>query len=168
VATQKKLPIETREMSMIDMDFEDESFDLLWAEGSIFIIGLARGLKDFRIFLKSKGYLVFSEMCWFVSKPPAKVQEYMNRVYPEIRSEDDVLQMATDSGYQVIDKFRLPDSAWWNDYYTPMLARIKKLKIKNLGVAEADALYAECILEAEMFRKYSQSYGYAFFVLQKS
>lgn len=40
---------------MLDMPFDAESFDLLWAEGSIFIIGLARGLKNFRACLKPGG-----------------------------------------------------------------------------------------------------------------
>ena len=32
--------------SMFNMDFPDESFDILWSEGSIYNIGFARGLKD--------------------------------------------------------------------------------------------------------------------------
>jgi DNA-binding transcriptional MerR regulator/SAM-dependent methyltransferase len=166
-AAQKGLEIETLEMSMIDMPFDEESFDLIWSEGSIFIIGLARGLKDFRMYLKSGGYLAFTEMCWFVSDPPAEARAYFDRVYPDIRTVDDVCLMASDTGYKVIESFNLPDSAWWDDYYTPMLERMKELKIKNAGAAEAEAVYAECEVEAEMFRRYSKSYGYAFFVLQK-
>ena len=47
-AARKGLKIETRELSMIDMPFDEASFDLLWAEGSIFITGLAQGLQNFR------------------------------------------------------------------------------------------------------------------------
>jgi hypothetical protein len=43
---------------------------------------------------------------------------------------------------------------------------MKDLKVKNAGVTEADAIYAGCETEVEMFRKYSKSYGYTFFVLQ--
>ena len=60
-AARKGLDIETRELSMIDMPFDKESFDLLWAEGSIFIIGIERGLADFRTYLKPGGYLAFTE-----------------------------------------------------------------------------------------------------------
>jgi len=167
MAAQNKLDIETRELSMIDMPFEEESFDILWAEGSLFIIGLARGLNDFKAFLKPKGYLAFSELCWFENDPPAQAKEYFDRVYPDIRSVDEVRRMAKENGYQVIGSFQLPESAWWDEYFTPMLARMKELKNKNAGVAEAEAIYAECTLETEMYRRYSQSYGYAFFVLQK-
>ena len=59
-ASKAGLPIETRELSMIGMPFAAGSFDLLWAEGSIFIIGLVKGLREFREFLKPGGYLAFS------------------------------------------------------------------------------------------------------------
>ena len=166
-AAKHGLEIETRELSMIDMPFAEERFDLLWAEGSLFIIGVARALQDFRRYLRPGGYLAFTEMCWFVNTPPVEAKTYLDRVYPDIRCVDEVRRMAADSGYQVIDSFNLPDSAWWDDYYTPMLARIKKLRSKNAGVAAAEAVYAECELEVEMFRRHSSSYGYAFFVLQR-
>ncbi len=166
-AAKKGLQIQTHEMSMIDMPFDEESFDLLWSEGSIFIIGLERGLKNFRNFLKTDGYLAFTEMCWFVNEPPIEIKAYFDKVYPDIRTAGEICQIAIENGYRVIESFNLPDSAWWDDYYTPMLEQIKELKIKNANVAEAEAVYAECEMEAEMFRKYSKSYGYVFFILQK-
>jgi len=166
-AARNGLEIETRELSMIDMPFEEESFDLLWAEGSIFIIGLARGLKDFRTYLKPDGYLAFTELCWFVSDPPAEIKTYFDNVYPDIRPADEVRRMAAASGYRVIESFNLPDRAWWDDYYTPMLERMEELKVKNAGITDAEAVYANCEAEIEMFRRHSKSYGYTFFVLQR-
>ena len=166
-AAQKSLDIETRELSMIDMPFDDESFDLLWCEGAIFVIGLERGLKDFRAYLKPGGYLAFTEMCWFTDQPAAEAQAFFDKVYPDIKPVDAVRKMAVAAGYRLIEDFNLPDSAWWDDYYTPMLERVKELRVKNAGVAEAEAVYADCELEAEMFRRHSASYGYTFFVLQK-
>lgn len=167
-SAEKGLGIETRELSMIDMPFADESFDLLWAEGSIFIIGLEQGLKDFRVYLKPGGYLAFTEMCWFVSHPPTEVRTYLDKVYPDIRSPDQVGRAAAASGYRVIEHFNLPESAWWDDYYTPMLEHLQTLKLKNAGVTEAEEVYAACEEEIEMFRRHSKSYGYTFFVLQKT
>ncbi len=165
-ATQQGLDIETRELSMIDMPFDAKSFDLLWAEGSIFIIGLAKGLLDFRSLLKPGGYLVFTELCWFTDQPPAEITDYFARTYPDIRTLAQVAELATASGYRVVDTFRLPDSAWWDDYYTPMCHRLAELKQTNTGVPEAEAVYAACETEVEMFRRHSTHYGYAFFVLQ--
>lgn len=166
-AAKMGLEIETHELSMIEMPFEKGSFDLLWAEGSIFIIGLSQGLKDFWAYLKFGGYLAFTEMCWFVSEPPSDAKDYFDKVYPDIRTAEKVRQMATNNGYSVIESFNLPDSAWWDDYYTPMLERLHELKRKNAGVAEAETVYAACETEVAMFRRHSKSYGYTFFVLQK-
>ncbi len=166
-AETKGLDIETRELSMIDMPFDRASFDLLWCEGAIFIIGLLRGLRDFYDYLKVNGYLAFTEMCWFENEPPAEIRKYFDGIYADMHSPEEVCRLAVSAGYQVIDHFNLPDSAWRDDYYTPMLERMKDLKIKNAGIPEAEAVYAEAELEAEMFRRYSKSYGYTFFILQK-
>jgi ubiquinone/menaquinone biosynthesis C-methylase UbiE len=41
--------------SMSEMDFPDGSFDIIWAEGSIYIIGFDRGLREWRSLLKPGG-----------------------------------------------------------------------------------------------------------------
>jgi len=87
--------------------------------------------------------------------------------YPDMKTIGEVCQLAADSGYRVIDRFNLPDSAWWDDYYTPMLARLEELKRLNAGMAEAAEVYARCEAEIDMFRRYSVCYGYTFFVLRK-
>jgi len=166
-ARQAGLDIETREFSMVEMPFARESFDLLWAEGSIFIIGLERGLQEFAGYLKPGGYLAFTELCWFVDDPPVEVKAFFADACPDMKSVPDVCQMAADCGYRIIDHFHLPDSAWWDDYYTPMLARLKELATHNAGIAEAAEVYARLEAEIDMFRRYSAGYGYTFFVLRK-
>jgi len=43
---------------MQDMDFPCETFDIIWAEGSIGTVGLERGLREWRRFLKPNRFLV--------------------------------------------------------------------------------------------------------------
>jgi len=50
--------VRTLKRSMLKMDFPGESFNLIWAEGSISKIGFERGLKEWRRFLKPNGFLV--------------------------------------------------------------------------------------------------------------
>jgi DNA-binding transcriptional MerR regulator/SAM-dependent methyltransferase len=166
-ARQAGLDIETRELSMVEMPFARESFDLLWAEGSIFIIGLLRGLQDFARYLKPGAYLAFTELCWFVDDPPVGVKAFFDAAYPDMKTIGEACQMAANTGYRVIGRFNLPDSAWWDDYYTPMFERIKELKLLYAGIAEAEEVYARCEAEIDMFRRYSACYGYTFFVLRK-
>jgi len=47
--------------SIPDMVFPDESFDLIWAEGSIYEIGFERGLREWKRFLKPGGYLAIHD-----------------------------------------------------------------------------------------------------------
>lgn len=164
--TQSGLEIKTKEMSMIDMPFDKESFDVLWAEGTISIMGLEKGLKDFRTYLKPGGYLAFTEMCWFTENPPEELKTYLDNWYPDIKTAYEVSKLILVNRYKIIENFNLPDSAWWDDFYTPMLERIKKLRAKNAGIPEAEAIYSERDKEVDMFRKYSNHYGYVFFVVQ--
>ena len=153
-AREAGLNIETAELSMVEMPFPPESFDLLWAEGSIFIIGLERGLRDFARYLRPGGSLAFTELCWFVDDPPAEVKDFFAAEYPEMKTIPEVCQLARESGYRVIGHFNLPDRAWWDDYYTPMLARMEELKQQNAGIAEAAEVYARCEAEIDIFRRY--------------
>jgi DNA-binding transcriptional MerR regulator len=166
-AAREGLDIETRELSIIDMPFEEGSFDLLWSEGSIFIPGLERGLEDLMVLLAPGGSLAFTEMCLFRDDPAAELRDWFDGVYPGVKTVQEVRDLAQGVGFEPVGDFRLPDSAWWDDYYTPMLERMEVLEVRNAGVAEAQEIYARCRLEAEMFRKHSASYGYAFFVLRK-
>jgi DNA-binding transcriptional MerR regulator/SAM-dependent methyltransferase len=165
-ARAEGLDIRTRELSMLELPFPPASFDLLWAEGSIFIIGMQKGLRTFRELVRPGGTLVFSEMCWFDDNPPREIADYFARIYPDLQKEADVRRLAKEAGWSLVGDFRFPESAWWQDFYDPMLARIQKLRKRDAGTPEALALYAGLELEAEMFRRHAGSYGYCFFVLR--
>jgi hypothetical protein len=59
--------------SIDDLPFAPGSFDVIWAEGSVFVMGFARGLSYWKTFLKSRGSLALSEMVWFSDHPPEEV-----------------------------------------------------------------------------------------------
>jgi len=48
---------------ILNMDFPDESFDIIWAEGSTFIIGFERALREWRRLINkfSSKFKEFSE-----------------------------------------------------------------------------------------------------------
>jgi SAM-dependent methyltransferase len=167
-ARAEGLDICTRELSMLELPFPPASFDLLWAEGSIFIIGMEKGLRAFRELVRPGGTLAFSEMCWFDEHPPREIADYFGRIYPDLQKEKDVRRLAKESGWELVGDFRLPESDWWQDYYDPMLTRIRELRKRDAKIPEALEVYASLELEAEMFRRHAGSYGYAFFVLQKA
>jgi hypothetical protein len=89
-------------MSMKALGFCDESFDVIWSEGAVYIAGSEAGLRD-----------------------------------------------------------------WLREYYGPMAARIASLREKYRGDRETlQQLDAEED-EIEIYRRYSEWYGYVFYVMQK-
>lgn len=56
--------------SMDALPFQPETYDLIWAEGSIFIIGYEKGLRYWQQFLKPGGFVVVSECSWLGDKRP--------------------------------------------------------------------------------------------------
>ncbi len=152
---------------MYCLGFGENSFDVLWCEGAIFIIGFEKGLREWRKFIVEKGYLALTEMCWIDPNPPKQVKDYITQVYPPIKTVKESLQLIKDCGYNIVGYFVLPESSWWENYYLPILAKLPAMKAKYQGNSEALAVIAAEEQEIEMFRKYSKHYGYVFYVMQK-
>jgi len=153
--------------SMFDMDFPDESFDIIWSEGSIFIIGFERGLKEWRQLLKTGGFLVVHETVWLRPNPPHEIYDYWKHSYPEIKTVEENLEYISGCGYYLMEYFKLPENAWWTVYYRPLEKRIEKLRIKYNNYPETLEMLDKEQLEIDMYKKYYQWYGSAFFVMQK-
>ena len=49
--------VKTMKRSVLNMEFPDESFDIIWSEGSIFPVGFEKGLQEWKRFLKPGGYM---------------------------------------------------------------------------------------------------------------
>ncbi|MGE5484827.1 MAG: hypothetical protein ACM3X4_07420 [Ignavibacteriales bacterium] len=49
-------------MSMLQLSFPPESFDLIWSEGAIYIMGFGNGLTAWKPLLRRGGYVVVSEL----------------------------------------------------------------------------------------------------------
>jgi SAM-dependent methyltransferase len=153
--------------SMFDMNFPDASFDVIWAEGSIFIIGFEKGLREWRRFLKPRGHLVVHEMVWLQPEPPPALRDYWERIYPGISDIPGNLQKITACGYDVIAHFALPEDIWWTVYYEPLEKRIRQLREKYADERDALALLDKEQHEIDLYKKYSNWYGSAFFVTEK-
>ena len=153
--------------SMFELTFPEATFDLLWTEGAIYIIGLEQGLKQWHSLIKPGGYLVMSELVWLQSKPPKTIQTFWQENYPAMRTLEEVLNLIPGCGYDLIGHFTLPEKAWWN-YYLPLQAKINHLSEAYNNNSEALAILKEEQREIEMYRQYHDWYGYEFFALQKS
>jgi ubiquinone/menaquinone biosynthesis C-methylase UbiE len=165
--------IKTVKGDMFNLPYEKGSFDLIWCEGAIFIIGFEKGLREWRPLLTEHGYLVTSELSFLRKDLPQELDAYMKEMYAGLENSaantvEENIETARKTGYKVIDSFILPKSGWWDNYYTPIEAKLSALQAKHKGEPEALAYLAGEEREIEMFRKYSDYYGYAFYVLQKA
>lgn len=153
---------------MSSPDFIPESFDLIWAEGSIFIIGFEEGLRKWRPLLKPEGYLAVSDLVWLKHNPPEKVKNFIRSDTPGVKFAEDLLAEAERQGYRKIEHFFLPDKAWWEDYYQPMAQAIPVMRKKYPADQNVQKFLDSLELEIEIFRDYSEYFGYVFIIIQKN
>jgi len=132
--------------SMFDMDFPDESFDIIWAEGSISVIGFKRGLKEWRRFLKPNGFLV---------------------VHDETGNITEKLEPIASCGYDLLQYFTLHEDIWWIEYYAPLEKRINEIRTKHTDDPKALVALDNDQREIGMFKKNLRRYGSVFFIMRK-
>jgi ubiquinone/menaquinone biosynthesis C-methylase UbiE len=151
---------------MTAMVFPLSSFDVLWAEGSIYIIGFENGLTKWKPLLKDGGWIAATEVSWLRADPPREVRDFWAEAYPAIRSVEENLRMIANCGYEVIAHFALPESAWWEDYYDPIERKLIALKEKYRDDHEALSILEGEQQEIDLYRKHSDFYGYVFYVMR--
>jgi SAM-dependent methyltransferase len=152
--------------SMFDIDLPGD-FDIVWAEGSIFIIGFKRGLEEWRCLVRPGGFLVVHEVAWIRPDPPPEIVDFWQAAYPAIAPINDNIEIIERAGYRLLGHFPLPEDAWWHAYYGPLEERITALRVKYAGDREALAQLDDELVEIDMFRKYNRWYGSVFFVMQR-
>lgn len=153
--------------SMLSIGFPDESFDLIWSEGSIFVIGFDRGLEEWRRLICPDGFLVVHDVAWLRTDPPAELEKFWSEAYPNIRTIPENLAAIPPRGYEVLGHFPLPHDAWWDEYYGPLEKRLVKLRETYVDNADALAAIEESEREIAMYRNYPGWYGSVFFVMRK-
>jgi SAM-dependent methyltransferase len=143
------------------------SFDLIWSEGALYSIGLRNALNVCHGLLRPGGYLAFTDAVWRKENPPPAVKASFDLDYPAMGWLDDAVAAIQDCGFELVGHFTLPDEAWWDDFYTPMEARIAELHSDYANDMEALAILDRLAEEPEMHRSYSDFYAYEFFVARR-
>ena len=110
-----------------DMTAAKGPFDFIWCAGALYFLGLETGLRTFREKLGQGGAIAFSEPCYFTQDPSPGAKAFWAGEDVEIRDEDRVVAAVENTGFEVLGTRRLSDAAW-EAYYTPMDARIAKLR----------------------------------------
>lgn len=153
--------------SMDDLPFADEEFDVIWSEGAIYNIGFAKGIADWRRFLKAGGLLVASEVTWITDSRPAELQDHWDREYPEIDVASAKIEILEKHGYSPLGYFVLPQRCWLDEYYRPIQARCTDFLGRNGNSEEAREVVAVEQREIDLYDKYKAHYSYGVYVARK-
>jgi len=148
--------------SMTKLPFPKNSFDLLWAEGSAYVIGIENALAQWRSVIKKHGYLMLSDMVWRTSTPSCESIEFWEQEYPDIQLVQTRINQMKKAGYQVIDHFPQSESAWLN-YYTPLGKRLSELE-EDLADSSA---FKDVQNEVKICTQFGHEFGYHMFILEK-
>ncbi len=160
--------IKTVQGSMFSLPFRAESFDLIWSEGAIFIIGFKEGLTKWRPLLKDSGHIAVSHLSWLKEDVPEKPRKFWSEAFPQITSVEENLKILKETGYEAVCNFTLPESAWWDDYYEPFEKKLSPLREKYKGDSAALARIEKTQREIDLYRNYSDYYGYVFYIAKKA
>ncbi len=69
-------------------------------------------------------------------------------------------------GYEVVGQFALPESSWWENFYSPLAQRLEMYEMP-WDDEEARAVLSMVQGEIDIYRRYSSCYGYVFFLLRR-
>jgi ubiquinone/menaquinone biosynthesis C-methylase UbiE len=139
--------ITTLNQSLLNMDFPSSRFDIIWAEGSISVIGFDRGLLEWKTFIKNGGFLVVHDEKGILNK---KI-----KAIPRI-------------GYELIDHFIINQKVWWNKYFAPLDKYIEATLKKYSGHTRVNLILQNDRREIDEFQIKPERYQSVFFIMRKT
>lgn len=152
--------------SMDELPFAPESFDLIWAEGSIFIIGYEKGLKCWSEFLKPGGYVAVTDCSWLGDKRPENM-EWIHDNLPEIDSIEHKIVQMSNAGYEPYAHFVLPETCWTKNYYEPMQPAMDAFLHDHPSNARAQEFIDRMREEIAYYEENKDCFGYVFYIGRK-
>ena len=126
------------QVSMHDIHSLGKTYDIIWAEGSIYAVGFENGIRDWKQILSKDGFLV---------------------VHDENDRVDAKLQIIKKHGYKILGQIEVPHEEWEERYYKPLLSTIINMKLP-------DSEFRELRKEIDTFKRTKM--GSIFFILQNS
>jgi len=155
-----------KNQSMLEMDFRDNSFDVIWSEGALYQMGFQNGLKKCYQLLKKGGYLAVTEGVMLQSNAPVAAKKFWEE-YPDVKDIKGNIVLIQQEQFDLLAHFTLPVSSWTEQYYAPLETRIHELQKKYRGNSIALDVFAQSEKEIETYIKNSDYVGYEFFIMQK-
>ena len=157
----------TQNKSMLDMDFEEKTFDIIWSEGALYFMGFQNGLTKCHQLLQDNGFLAVTEIVYLVNNPPAPLIQFFEKEYPDIKGVKENIDLIQNKRFHLVSNFTLPESSWLDNFYLPMEIELTRLNKKYQGNKIALDIFEEMKNEINLYKKFSDFYGYEFFIMQR-
>jgi SAM-dependent methyltransferase len=140
--------IEFRHADVKTVDFSDDPFDLILAEGGVnSFIGRRNSLELTRSWLVPRGWIEFSDLIFLSDKVPSEVQAIFDHDTYQYETEASYRKLVADAGFTIHFMSLVPPSGWDN-YYAHMARRLEDekgffadKKIKRAFHQEIDVFY---------------------------
>jgi ubiquinone/menaquinone biosynthesis C-methylase UbiE len=121
-------------------------FDIVWSEGAISEVGFENGIRSWRRFLKTEGYMV---------------------IHDEIREYKRKMELIPVCGFELIKYFVIPIAVWLNEYFKPLEDRIISLKTRHASTPEIIEFLEREECEIEIFKQSPELFASVFFIMKK-
>jgi len=161
--------INTVQGDMNNLPFEPGSFDLIWSEGAIYIMGFENGLREWMKYLKPGGAIAVSQITWLkddVKKKRPNLYDWWMEHCPDIRTIGENLNIVTLLGYEVLGHFTLPESTWWDGYFASLTKGFERMREAHPNNEKVKILIDMELEEQQIYRDNSDWYGYEFYVMR--
>ncbi len=151
------------------LELSPESFDLVWCEGALFVLGFERGLRTLRPLLRGPGIVVVSEATWLrpVDEVPHDVRDFWVEAYPSMTDIAGSLALARQAGFTPLDHFTLAEEGW-AAYVDPLERHMNEVLAQHPNDPDAEEAAKAERREFAMFRSNLRYFGYEFFLLQRT
>jgi SAM-dependent methyltransferase len=130
--------------SILAMPFAYESFDVVWAEGSVHVMGFERGLMEWRRLLRPGGFLVIHDEQVDLTKK---------------------LELIPRCGYGLLGHFLLGENVWRDEYFLPLEKLLDRWRDKR--EAGRESALDQARWEVGQFRQYPDRNCSAYFVSER-
>ena len=153
--------VEARVADMATLEIPHGSYDLIWSEGALYNMGIPQALKRGRAWLRSGGWMAFTDAVWRRENPPEEVRAAFAD-YPLMGRAEDILALLEQDDWDNVSFFELPEEAWWVDFYGPLEQKVGELRVAYAGDPEAQSALDGVAAEVALHREFGDYYGYAF------
>lgn len=156
--------VKTLETSM-DQAHVTDPVDLIWAEGSMYIIGWKHALTLWKELLKPGGVIVATDCFWFTDTPSPEAWKFW-QADPNMVNLEKATRLIQECGYEIISQYIQPDSDWFDSYYNPLQANVNN----NRSSVDQEMIGAVRAAQEEIDvrRSFGDEYEHVGFVLRKT